>query len=167
MAVVSTRYAEALLNSAKDKEQLGEYLNAISSLYTLNPEFKQTMDNPRIESSTKLDIVKEIVPQDETFINFIKLILRENRINLIEDIYSKYMEMVNALNKVIVLEIVTASPIDDKQALEIAEKYKKIYGAKEVKYETKIDKSLIGGVKVIVDGKVYDATISTKLKEML
>ena len=77
MAVVSTRYAEALLSSAtdKDRENFGEYLNDLSSLYR-ETELKQTIDNPRISKEDKLNVIKEIVPQNQVFINFIELLLK-------------------------------------------------------------------------------------------
>ena len=170
MAVVSTRYAEALLSSAneKDKEKFGEYLNDLSKLYT-ETELKETIDNPRISKKDKLSVIKEIVPQNQVFINFIELLLKENRINLINDISFKYSEMIDKLNKIIKIEIISSYELSDKEAKEIASKYQDLYNANKVLYDIKIDETIIGGVKVIckADNKVYDDTIKTKLNEIL
>ena len=167
MAVVSTRYAEALLSSAndKDRENFGEYLNDLSNLYR-ETELKQTIDNPRISKEDKLNVIKEIVPQNQVFINFIELLLKENRINLINDISFKYSEMIDKLNKI---EIISPYELSEKEAKEIASKYQKLYNANKALYTIKIDETLIGGVKVIckADDKVYDDTIKTKLNEIL
>lgn len=170
MAVVSTRYAEALLSSAtdKDRENFGEYLNDLSNLYR-ETELKQTIDNPRISKEDKLNVIKEIVPQNQVFINFIELLLKENRINLINDISFKYSEMIDKLNKIIKIEIISPYELSEKEAKEIASKYQKLYNANKALYTIKIDETLIGGVKVIckADDKVYDDTIKTKLNEIL
>ncbi len=171
MAVVSTRYAEALLSSAlqpNDKEKFGEYLNDLSNLY-IETELKQTIDNPRISKEDKLSVIKEIVPQNQVFINFIELLLKENRINLINDISFKYSEMIDKLNKVIKIEIISPYELSEKEVKEITSKYQKLYNANQTKYTIKIDETLIGGVKVIckTDNKIYDDTIKTKLNEIL
>ena len=168
MAVVSTRYAEALLNSASDKEKVefGEYLDTLATLY-LETEFKETIDNPRVTKEVKLEIVKEVVPKNQVFINFIELLLNEGRINLIADINTKYTEMMDRINKRINIKIISSCELTDKEAKEIAEKYKAMYEANSVSYETKVDESLIGGIKVIAGDKVYDDTVRTKLNEML
>lgn len=168
MAAVSTRYAEALLNSSKNKDKSGEYLKAIADLYVMNGEFKETFNNPRITNEVKLDIIKEIIKaKDDTFINFISLVLKEERFNLIFDIYKKYQEMLDELNKKINIKIISSCELTKKEIEGITEKYKKLYKAKEVGYEISVDESLIGGVKVIAGGKIYDDTLKTKLEEML
>jgi len=150
-----------------NKEKIGEGLETISNLYLTDTEFKETMSNPRIKNDIKIDIIKEASLNDEVFINFIDLLLKENRFNLISDIYKKYIDMVNKLNKVIEIVIISACDISEKEANSIASKYQKLYDASKVKYEIKLDKSLIGGVRVICDGKIYDDSIRTKLDEML
>ncbi len=167
MAAVSIRYAEALLNSVDNKENVGEYLKTISHLYANDTEFREMMNNPRVKKDVKLDIIKEIAGKDQTFINFIELVLKEKRFNLINDICVKYIDMINQMNKIISIVIVSALELTDKEVSAIASKYKKLYDANEVKYEVKIDSSLIGGVKVFAGGKVYDDTIRTKLDEIL
>ncbi len=167
MAAVSMRYAEALLNSADNKLKVGEYLESISNIYVNDAEFREMMNNPRVKKDVKLDIIKEIAEKDKTFINFIELVLEEGRFNLINDMCVKYMDMINEMNNIVSIVIVSALELTDEEALAIASKYKKLYDANEVKYEVKVDSSLIGGVKVFAGGKVYDDTIRTKLDEIL
>lgn len=167
MAAVSVRYAEALLDSVDDKTKALESLECLSALYSANTEFKETINNPRITNAVKLDIMKEIIYNDNVFINFIALVLKEGRFNLISDICDKYREKLNKINKVINVTIITTFELSEKEINDIISKYKKLYQANEVKYEIKTDKTLIGGIKVVCEGKVYDDTIKTKLSEML
>ncbi len=170
MAVVSTRYAEALLSSASntDKEKFCEYLNDLSTLYT-QTEFKGIIDNPRISKADKLNVIMEIIPNNQVFINFIALLLQENRIRFIDDIAFKYTEMIDKLNKLIKIEIISPYDLSEKEVKDIALKYQKIYDANKVDYKVKIDATLIGGIRVIckADNKIYDDTIKTKLNEIL
>ena len=64
MAVVSTRYAKALLDSASNKKQrdsFKEYLQTIANLYTNNAEFKETLISPQITNNTKVEIVGKAI----------------------------------------------------------------------------------------------------------
>lgn len=168
MAAVSNRYVDALLEigDTKAKEKYLSDLKKLSELYQ-NEEFKLMMDNPQITNIQKNEIIREIVPENETFINFIELIIKENRFSLIADIYSKYKEALDKILNKITIKIISASKLDDVKAKEIAEKFKTMTSASKVDYEIVQDKSLIGGVKVICDGKVYDSTVKRKLTEIL
>ena len=168
MAEVSTRYAAALLDSASkdEKTKFAEYLNDLTALYK-NSELKTVMDNPRITNDEKMKVLKTIVPDNKIFINFLELILKSGRVNLLADISHKYTAMINKLNKKMKIKIVAASELTAKEQQEIAETYKAKYGVKEIVYETEIDPNLIGGSKVIADDKVYDGTVRTKLNEIL
>lgn len=169
MAAVSTRYADALINSVNNKDEISEYLKNIMALYEENAEFRETFNNPSITDEVKLEIIEEIIPnkKDDKFINFISLLLKEKRFNLISDIYKKYQGLLDEINKNINIEIITSCKLTEKEIQGITDKFKKIYKAKDVNYKINIDESLIGGVKVIAGGKVYDDTIKTKLDEML
>jgi F-type H+-transporting ATPase subunit delta len=75
--------------------------------------------------------------------------------------------MIDKENKKIKIEIISAYKLSKQQTEEIAEKYKKIKKANTVDVISKIDTSIIGGVKVIVDGTIYDDSLKTKLTQML
>lgn len=169
MAVVSTRYAKALLDSASSKKQRDSFKNdlqTISELYNTNAEFKETLISPQVTNEIKTEIISDITKPDKIFTKFIELLLEENRINLIGDIYHKYTQMTDKIDKKIKLQIITATKLSKEDADAIALKYQKLYDANETEYETLIDKTIMGGVKVIVGDKVYDDTVATKLNSI-
>lgn len=165
--MVSKRYAEALFELAdSEREEILEELKNISFYYKNNSLFKDTFNNPRIKKETKLDIIKEI-SKNEKFINFINLLLKENRFNIIDNIYRDYLKMVNELKKKATIKIISACDLKEDEITKIVEKYKKQIGLLEADVEVSIDESLIGGLKLIIDGKVYDGSLQTKLDSML
>jgi len=40
-------------------------------------------------------------------------------------------------------------------------------GESQVNYETKVDPQIIGGVRIAINGRVYDATVSAKLEKLI
>ena len=166
MANLSKRYAEALYTKVQNKEKYQKYLEEFTSIYN-DTVLKVSLKNPRIKKEEKLDILKEVTPKDKTFNNFINLLLDKNRLDLLEEITNNYKSMLDKQNKKITIKIITPYEITKKEAKDIADKFKKQENAKEVSYELEIDETLIGGIKVILNGKVYDSSVKTKLKNLL
>lgn len=172
MAMIAKRYVQALFDSSKDKAQSELYEKALKNLsvnFSNNQEFRNTLLNPCISNKEKLDLIKEAFKEyceDETFVNFINELLEKNRINLIENISDEYTKMIDSERKEVTIKIVTAVELDNEQVQDIVSKYKKLYNANTINYEIELDKSTIGGVKVIVGNKIYDSTLKTRLSQI-
>lgn len=162
MANIGKRYADAIY----DNDKYSDSLKTLFELYNTN-EFKDFIGNPKITIIEKCEVIKSLIKIDDVFLNFVKLLLKENRMNIIGDIYTEYMKMLNKEKNILEITIISTDKISDRDAKKIAEKYKKKYSAKEVKYKIETDESIIGGIKVIVDGVVYDDTVKTRLNDIL
>ena len=172
MAIVEKRYAQALFNTAKNKDESNSFNNAlsdISKLFSSNLQFKKILLDPRITSNIKLNIVKEIFPEhnSKTFVSFIGLLLDKNRINIIEGVAEEYNRLTALVNNELNIKIISAGTLNETEINGITNKYKKIYNAGKINYELKVDENLLGGVKVIVGNKIYDGSLRTQLKNML
>ena len=172
MAIVEKRYAQALFNTAKTKDESNTFNNAlsdISKLFSSNLQFKKILLDPRLTSNIKLNIVKEIFPEhsNKTFVSFIGLLLDKNRINIIEGVTEEYNRLTALVNNELNIKIISAGTLNETKINGITNKYKKIYNAGKINYELKVDENLLGGVKVIVGNKIYDGSLRTQLKNML
>ncbi len=171
MSVIANRYIQALLELPKSEEEnkmLEKGLKDVAELFSSNEEFRRVVNDPRITNDIKIEIVKEILPQykNAVFMNFISLIIKEKRINFIEEIAEQYEQINKEINKELKIKIISAYKIDDEQIKKIVEKYKTMYKVKTINYELEVDESLLGGVKVIVGNKVYDGSVISQLKQM-
>lgn len=172
MAIVEKRYAQALFNTAKTKEEstvFNDALTDISKLFSSNLQFKKILLDPRLTSNIKLNILKEIFPEYDSkiLISFIGLLLDKNRINIIDGVADEYNKLTALVNNELSIKIISASTLNESEINGIADKYKKMYNASKIKYEIKIDEELLGGVKVVVGNKIYDGSLRTQLKNML
>lgn len=172
MAVVANRYVKALLELAKSEEEkviFEKGLKEISNLFTSDENFKKVLLNPRIAGQEKLDLIKEIFSEykdEEILINFLDLLIKEERISMIEDISEEYSKVYSSLIKEIKIKIITAMELDKAEIEAIIKKYKELYKADTVKYEVEIDESILGGVKVIIGNKIYDSSVKTQINQM-
>jgi len=172
MAIVEKRYAQALFNIAKNKEEntfFNDALTDISKLFSSNLQFKKILLDPRLTSNIKLNIVKEIFPEydNKVLVSFVGLLLDKNRINIIDGVADEYNRLTALVNNELNIKIISASTLNETEINGIADKYKKMYNAGKINYEIKIDEELLGGVKVIVGNKIYDGSLRTQLKNML
>lgn len=171
MSVVTNRYIQALLELPKSEEEnkmLEKELKDLSKVISSNKELEKVLIDPRIESNLKVEIIKEIFPEytDAKFVNLVKLLVKEGRINLIQEISEQYEKANQEKQKILNIKIIAACKLEEKQIEAIVEKYKTMYKVNTIKYEIKIDESLLGGVKIMVGNKIYDGSVETQLKQM-
>lgn len=170
MSAIERRYAQALMDAIKDKDgkiKTSHELDEISELFNSNGQFKKVLLDPRISSSVKAGVVKEIFSEtNPLFISFISLLIDKNRIKYIDGIAKEYSELTKIMNNELFIDIISASSLDDDEINGISDKYKKLYNATTVKYNLTIDESLLGGVKVVVGNKVYDGSLKTQLRNI-
>lgn len=148
---------------------LEKRLKELAELFTINKEFRRVLLDPRIEDDLKMEIVQDIFSvnsKQDIFSDFVRLLIKENRINLIEEIASQYEEANQCADKILNIKIITACEIDENQIQSIVEKYKTIYKVKAINYEILIDEKLLGGIKVMVGNKIYDSSLQTQLNQM-
>lgn len=170
MANVVKNYIEALydsINNTAERNQLEKDLKDFVNLYNSNNELKKVLVDPRFEDKVKFEIIEEVVSKKQKLLlNFIKLLISEKRINLIEEMLLEYEIKNRTFKKELSIKIVVSSEIDELQIDKIIEKFKKLYKVNTVKYSIEIDKNILGGIKVIVDNTVYDGSIKRQLAEI-
>ena len=98
-------------------------------------------------------------------INFIKIIVEHNRVNYLEDILQAFNTLCNENRDIVEGLIYTAFPLEEKTLLKIKNKISQIEN-RDVDLITRIDPSLIGGVKVVINSHIYDGSIKNQIEKM-
>lgn len=171
MSAVANRYVEALYQLAKsddEKDKFEQGLKEVAIVFNSNDEFRKLLYDPRIDNEVKIEVIKEVFSEyaQEVFVNFLKLLIQEKRINLVNEIAEEYANKNRFSKNELAIKIIVAHQIQDEQITEIIEKYKRMYKVNSIKYEIVIDKEILGGIKVMVGNTVYDGSVKTKLKQM-
>lgn len=170
MANVVKNYVDALYsltNNNVDRNQLEEDLRNFVTIYNSNNDLKKVLSDLRLENKVKYEIVDEIFSKSNLYLaNFVKLLIKEKRINLINEMLLEYENINRTLKKELLIKIIVSSEIDDIQIDKIIQKFKNMYKVNTVKYSVEIDKKILGGIKVIVGNTVYDASIKRQLEQI-
>jgi len=165
--LVAKIYSQALFEAGKEENMLDEYLEEIKLINEVFSEYKdffELLKTPNISINEKKNII------DETFEgkvsseikNFLKIILDKRRIKNIFEIIEEYEKLYNEHNGVVKADAYTTMPLDEDTLKSLEDKLSSITD-KNVKLENKIDKSLIGGIKITLGDKVIDNSLKKKL----
>lgn len=170
--VVGARYAQSLIDLAKERNQVNEVkedmqkvLNAIQS----NHAFKVLLKNPVIPNAIKGSVLEALFRKNnlgELSVALIRVLVRKNREGYLYAIASEYMRMHRELNGVKLAEVTTTFKMDEQLRNSFIDIVKANTGAKSVELTEKIKPEIIGGYILKVEGTQIDASVSTKLKEL-
>lgn len=160
------RYARALIETATNTLAVRDELAAVSTALKSNPELSAALANPAVPASNKKAIFAAVfqglsAPLPRLF----EMLIDASRVELVQEIARRYRDEWNTRNNVHAAKVVTAFPLDDESRKSL-QKAIETAVAGTVEMETRTDASLVGGLKVEVDGHMFDGTVSARLKAL-
>jgi len=164
---VATRYAEALLDTAKSQgvldsvaESFAGVLNAVRG----NVNLRIFMDSPQVRTEEKKELLETVFGGkiEPVLLNFFLLLIDKNRIQNTRDIGEVFAEMVEAEHGFLRARVVTAIKLPDDLAARM-ESHLASHTGKKIILEKKIDPAVIGGACVTLGDKILDGTVRTNL----
>ena len=169
MLEIAQNYASALLSLAIDENKVVDYQKEVKELRKIikdNDDFLLLLDSRFLSVEERMHNVELILKGFSLdVINFIKIIVKHNRVNYLTDILDGFNSLANENQDIVEGLIYSAFPLDESTLLKIKNKISQIENH-EVDLISKIDPSLIGGVKVVINSHVYDGSIKNQLEKM-
>lgn len=163
-------YGEALFLLAVEEQKEEEYyseLLEISELIAENSEYKDLLTSRSIPLSERLSVIDETFGgyMSEHVVSFLKLLCENGKIQYLSECIAEYSELfMNMLNKSKAV-VYSAVELNCEQKASIVSKLEKMSG-KRITPEYIIDTALIGGLKIEFDGKCYDGSIKSRLRNV-
>ena len=169
MLEIAQKYASALLSIAIDDNKVIDYQKEVKELRKIihdNPDFLLLLDSRFLTiEERKEEVDKILINFSPDVVNFIKIIVSHNRVNYWEDILQAFNTLCNENQDIVEGLLYSAFPLDEKTLEKIKKKISQIENH-EVDLITRIDPSLIGGVKVVINSHVYDGSIKNQIEKM-
>ena len=178
MAGVAGRYASALLDTAKEANQVAEVerdMNAISAMIDDSEDMRRLVRSPVFtaeDQSKALEAVLGKADAAQLTTNFFKLLARNRRLFATQDIIRAFKALAANARGEVQAEVASAVALNDAQLNELRDTLKASVG-KDVMLETKVDPSLLGGLVVKIGSRMIDsslkskiATLKTRMKEV-
>lgn len=163
-------YAVALFSISLESEQHAQIYGDMEYLKELvndNPEYIDYLINSSIPKSERVNNLREVFEGrvcDPVFA-FLNVLLEHRDINVllsaIDEFRSLYEDYMNVADAV----VTSVVELTDEQKKKLISKLSLVTG-RRIRATYVIDSSLIGGLSVTVDGKLYDGSIKKNLNNL-
>ena len=164
-----TEYAEELFRLTDEADKYDQLVQeAILIRDTLNDEeiqdFLTSYQVPQINKTAMLTraFSKNV---DPILMNFLNLIVDNQHEEHIEGILSEYIDSIKRHQGRLDVKVVSAIELKAEQLQRLEEVLVK-KTKKKLRMTTEIDPSLMGGFYLLMEGKIYDATVETQLNDI-
>lgn len=169
MNEIASRYASGLYSIALEQNKVNvwqEEIKTIHKLFLENREFLDVLNSAFLPLNEKEEMLdKTLKGVDSNIINLVKLLVKNHRQRYILDTFQAYNSLANELRGVKEGLIYSTYRLDDKTLEKIKQKIKEIEKC-DVDLINIIDPTLIGGMRVVIDGHIYDGSIKSYLEKL-
>ena len=143
-------------------DQLGEFTDALQD----NRDLQVFFFSPYFSTPEKKDGLKTAVTgADETLVNFLELLIEKHRMPAIFRIRRYFDGLWEQENKILPVQISTATELDDKIIKKIGDEIGKATGRK-IELTTDVNPDILGGIVLRVGNSILDASIRNRLDNL-
>ncbi len=163
------RYAKSILDLALERgvlEKIWQDFRAVEATCESNPDFVRMLKNPIILADKKKAVLKLVFPDvHEITALFINILVNKRREGFLADVANRFLFQYDQHKNITRGELVSTAPLSEAQKAIIK---KVVEEELKTSFELveRIDPSLIGGFTLRVGDKLFDSSISTRLRKL-
>ena len=166
----SERYSRALFEVSKESNELEKAENDIKnfqSLYDSSLDIKNFFKNPTQSINQQIEVINllsEKLGFSKNLKNFFLLLIEKRRIFFVKKISETFLKICSAKRGEIKASLISSKELSKSELEEVSNALSKAMGA-ILKFDYKVDKDLIGGLKLQLGSFMIDTSIKNKLKK--
>ena len=169
MEEIAEVYGKSLFEVAKEqdkldliREQLGQFADALQD----NRDLAVFFFSPYFSTPEKKDGLGKLLDgADPRLINFLELLIDKHRMPVIFRIRRHFDQLWEEENKVLPVQISTATELDDAIVKQIGDRIAKDTGQK-IELTSNVDPDILGGIVLRVGNSILDASIRNRLDNL-
>lgn len=169
VTTVSKEYANALISFAvesKEIELIQNNLRVLVNAIEQNLDFMKIISSKTIEAEEKKQVIKTIINSDKDyFLHFLYVLLDNGRFDQIASISLAYDELVLDYFNKMVVDVYTKYQLTNEQKIKLVSRLQTKFN-KTIIIKEHIDNTLLGGVKIVSNNKIYDYSIDSQLDQL-
>lgn len=168
---VGGRYAQALFDLANDEKKVARVeadLKSLKAMLADSRDLRVLLASPAFSSEDKakgLSAVAAKAKLDSTTQKFLGLLSANGRASELASVISAFEVLSADARGVIAADVVSALPLSAAQAKGVAAALRQALG-KDPEITTRVDPSILGGIKVKVGSRLFDASLRSKLDSL-
>jgi F-type H+-transporting ATPase subunit delta len=167
---LSRRYTRALFQLAREageEEKIGGEIEEFFSAHEQS-DLHKVLTNPAFAIGARKNILKQVISSQQLSLltaKFLSLLLERDRLDYLPGIVSSYRRMLNDAKGRVEARVISAAALDDGLVNQLRERLRGVSG-KDVVLQQATDPSLLGGLLIELEGRIYDGSIRTQLEKM-
>jgi F-type H+-transporting ATPase subunit delta len=167
---LARRYTKALFQLARDagqEEAIGRQVEEFFAAFS-GSNLQTVLTNPAFDVASRKRVLIQVGNTQQLSvltIHFLSLLLERDRLAHLPGIVSCYRRLLNEAKGRVEAKVISAAALGSTLAERVCAQLRGISG-KDVVMKQEIDASLLGGMTVELEGKVYDGSIRTQLEKM-
>ena len=167
--MVENEYAQAIYDLAKEENKI-DIINEcfiVVNKSIENNDFMELLSSPKLTKEEKKNILTKVYGKlDSLFLDFMYVLIDNNRINRISYIYDYYNQLIKIEHNILHIEAYSVKELTKTQIDNLRKTLSSYYNGKTLEIENIVDPKLIGGVRIECNGKTLDVTLKKSLANM-
>jgi F-type H+-transporting ATPase subunit delta len=168
---VARRYAAALADvviSRNERDEVREELRTWERMISSNAALLEAFSNPTIPYEQKSKLLNELIERTkarQTTANFLRVLLRNQRIAELPQVNNKLDHVLEERAGVVTAHVTSARPMADAARKDLEEVLGRITRRRvQLTFET--DESLLGGIVTRIGSTIYDGSVRNQLARL-
>ena len=166
----SERYSRALFEVSRDSDDLDKVENDIKNfklIYDKNLEVRNFIKDPSqiiTEQNKLVNLISDKLNFSKNVQKFLLLLIEKRRIFFVNKIIESFLRLCSQKRGEIKASLISSKELSQTELNEISTDLSKSMGS-TLKFDYKVDKELIGGLKLQLGSIMIDTSIRNKLKK--
>ena len=166
----SERYSRALFEVASENSEINKIetnFNDFLNLYNSSVEFRNFIKNPTQTTENQfnvINLISEKLSFSKNLKNFLSLLIEKRRIFFVEKIIDSFLKLCAQKRGEVKASLISSKELSETE-LENISKELSSSTSSTIKFNYKVDKELIGGLKLQLGSFMIDTSIKNKLNK--
>lgn len=165
-STIARPYAEAVFRLADAAGKLAEWSAMLGALAQVarNERVRAALSDPNLPPAKVAGLFISILAGKLSgeAENLVRVLAENRRLDVLDEVRAQFDALRNEREGVIEAEIQSAFPLENAQLADLVARLEKKTGCK-VKARVRVDRELIGGVRLVMGDKVIDASARAQL----
>lgn len=162
----AANYAEALFSLSEElhvSDRVLSDVTAAADALSANPDYLKLTDTPALSVPEKLELMSRAFSAlGEEVRNLLFILCEKHSVHIFREIAKEYVSLYNESRGICPAEVTSAVALSPDQLDRIGKKLESLTG-KTVIIKNKIDRDLLGGIKLAFMGRQLDGSLRARL----
>ena len=166
----ANRYALALFELANENSELDiveKNIQDLLQIYNSSSDLKNFIKNPTQSQFNQLKVIQELSSKmnlSKVVNNFLSILVTKRRIFFLNNIFQNFLILVSKKRGELKASLVSSKNLSDDELQSLNKELSQTIGT-SIKFDYKVDESLIGGLQMQIGSLMVDTSIKNKLRK--